>query len=198
MSPWQAVSRRSAKVSSTALARSLRTRLAELPERSCNNLTNCSAPSVFAASSSASVTHGYCDFLVAASSSVTSSVRLTVRSSRPSYTYPICSTSSARYESVRPWNCWIASSNNRTVRLSIGSGLAASVRQLDPLARPSRKGKWSGSNSELPSAGRRRFSCSTPQNIARKIANRRDQASHLRSRISSGTLRSCIRKVESA
>ena len=41
-------------------------------------------------------------------------------------------------------------------------------------------------------------SCSTPQKTARKIANSRDQASQRRSRISSGTLRNCIRKVESA
>ena len=35
----------------------------------------------------------------------------------------------------------MASSNSSTVRLSIGSGLAVSVRQSEPLARPSRNGK---------------------------------------------------------
>ena len=52
--------------------------------------------------------------------------------------------------------------NSSTVRLSMGSGTAEMVRQLVPLARPSRNGKRSGSNSEPPKAGIRRLSCSMP------------------------------------
>ncbi|WP_445623203.1 LysR family transcriptional regulator [Lactiplantibacillus plantarum] len=77
VSPKHAVSRRSAKVSSTGLARSLRTLLAELPERFCSNSASRTAPSKWAESSSASLIHGVLALLVASSSSVTSSVRLT-------------------------------------------------------------------------------------------------------------------------